>query len=153
MTRTVVVDASISAAWFLPDELSQPSGDLLEQVLDGELRLLVPELWHYEILNALRSAARRGRMDERDVRDALVRLAVIPLVAVAAASQGHAAILSMALATGLTAYDATYVALADEAGEVLVTADRAMLDLQPRFPWIRSLEQFLGPATGARSEE
>ena len=144
MTRTVVVDASVSVAWFVPDEFSQRSADLLEQVFDAKLRLLVPELWHYEMLNTLRSASRRGRMTERDIRDAVVRLAAIPLVAVTAASLGHAAILSMASATDLGAYDATYVVLADHARAVLVTADREILALQPRFPWIQSLEQFTG---------
>ena len=47
----VVIDASFSAAWFLPDEQSPSAEQILEEAIAGRLVLCVPSLWDYEMSN------------------------------------------------------------------------------------------------------
>jgi predicted nucleic acid-binding protein len=143
MTRTVVVDGSVAAWWILPDEQSDASQQLLDAILLGKLRLVVPELWHYELINALKSSMPRGRVTRQEVNAALTRLRGIPLEAVSVDAQGHDTILAMAIETGLSAYDAAYVCLAESTGADLLSADGDILRLKDRFPWILSLDEFL----------
>ncbi len=143
MSREVVVDVSVSAAWFLIDEQNEHAERLLHQVTQGDVVLVVPQLWHYEMLNVLRSGVLRGRITERDARQSLARLASVPALCVSAADQGHTSIFDVASESGLSAYDAAYVLLAESRGIDLVTADRGMLALKAQRPWIRSIEEFL----------
>jgi len=143
VSRELVIDCSVAASWFLPDECTESCQRLLGFVARGELRVVVPELWHYEVLNALRTAVLRGRITQPEAYLAATKLRGLPVEAVPVRSQGHAAIVSAAVQLGLSAYDAAYVSLAEGRGIDLVTADRGMLALKPERPWIRSAEEFL----------
>jgi len=143
MTREIVIDASASAPWVLEDERTDHTERMLHLVLDRLLRILVPDLWHYESLNALRGAAARGRIGEREARKAQRVLESLPKEVVPAEEQGGAAILARAFDLNLTVYDATYHALADSRSIELVTSDRHLLALRPRVPWIMTIEEFL----------
>ena len=57
----IVIDCSVSATWVLPGELSARAERLLAQVLDGEIRLIVPTLWHYEWLTSAFLSLLKGR--------------------------------------------------------------------------------------------
>jgi predicted nucleic acid-binding protein len=138
----IVIDCSVSATWVLPGELSARAERLLAQVLDGEIRLFVPTLWHYEILNLLRSAVLRKRITEPEAKKALHLLSEIPMEVVDPALQGRPAILEAALRHRLSAYDATYLALADSRGIGLVTADSDLITLRKLYPWIVPLDEY-----------
>jgi predicted nucleic acid-binding protein len=94
------------------------------------------------LINALRTAVRRGRLKEPEAAAAALRLERLPVESVPTAAQGHGVILSAALEHGLTGYDAAFFALARAQGAQLVTNDDDLLRLRPRFPWILSLEDF-----------
>lgn len=67
-----VIDASIGAAWLLPDESNSHANDVYEIVVaDGGL---VPQHWHFEMRNALLRAERRRRINVEVMRNRLVRL-------------------------------------------------------------------------------
>lgn len=136
MSVSVVVDCSITSGWFLQDEISVSAQRLLKRVLEEKIALIVPELWWYETLNVLRSAVIRGRISREDARKSLYFLEEVPLETVNSTRIGHAAILGLAQEQGLSAYDATYLALAETRGCGLVTADRHLLDLGQKFPFI-----------------
>lgn len=138
----IVIDCSVSATWVLPGELSARAERLLAQVLDGEIRLFVPTLWHYESLNLLRSAVLRKRITEPEAKKALHLLSEIPMEVVDPALQGRPAILEAALRHRLSAYDATYLALADSRGIGLVTADSDLITLRKLYPWIVPLNEY-----------
>ena len=137
-----VIDCSVSATWVLPDELGARSERLLAQALDGEVRLLVPTLWHYESLNLLRSAVLRNRLTEPEAKKALHLLSEIPMEVVDPNLQGRPAILEAALRHNLSAYDASYLALADSHGVGLLTADSDLITLRRLFKWILPLEEY-----------
>ena len=67
--KGLVVDASISGAWLLPDENSGKAAEVLAAALNGEVMVSVPDLWSYEIVHLLIAANRRGRIDLDQVND------------------------------------------------------------------------------------
>ena len=112
----IVVDASVLAPALADDG---DDGDRARERLRGE-ELAAPELIDLEVLSTLRRAARARRLDEDRSLQALTDLAALPLRRVP-----HLPLLTRAweLRDNLTAYDASYVALAEALDTVLVTAD------------------------------
>ena len=49
----VVVDASIIVKWFVEEEGSDKSLKLRDRYIEGEIKLIAPELMIFEALNAL----------------------------------------------------------------------------------------------------
>lgn len=112
----IVVDASVLAPALADDG---EDGDRARERLRGE-ELAAPELIDLEVLSTLRRAARAKRLDESRSLQALTDLAAIPLRRVP-----HLPLLGRVweLRDNLSAYDASYVALAEALDTVLVTAD------------------------------
>jgi len=112
----IVVDASVLAPALADDG---DDGDRARERLRGE-DLAAPELIDLEVLSTLRRAARAKRLDEGRSLEALADLAALPLRRVP-----HLPLLGRVweLRDNLSAYDASYVALAEALDTVLVTAD------------------------------
>ncbi|MFL5897359.1 MAG: type II toxin-antitoxin system VapC family toxin [Solirubrobacterales bacterium] len=112
----IVVDASVLAPALADDG---DDGDRARERLRGE-ELAAPELIDLEVLSTLRRAARARRLDENRSLQALTDLAALPLRRVP-----HLPLLGRVweLRDNLSAYDASYVALAEALDTVLVTAD------------------------------
>jgi predicted nucleic acid-binding protein len=84
-----------------------------------------------ETANALAGYVRTGRLSVLDATEALasllrLRLGLISLRALAVPA------LEYSLRYGISAYDACYLALAEQSGAVLVTADRRLAALATR---------------------
>jgi predicted nucleic acid-binding protein len=124
--RPVVVDASALAALVF----DEPGAEEVAGRLEG-CRLYAPPLLKYELANVAWKKARRhpevaGRI-ARALRVALDRESWISWMDV-----DHADALLVARATGLTAYDASYLWLAGYLGAELVTLDtRLAAALEP----------------------
>jgi predicted nucleic acid-binding protein len=114
----IVVDASVLAPALGNDDLD---GDRMRSRLAGE-QLAAPALIDIELISTWRRAARAGRLSQRRARRALTRLAAMPLD-----RADHSPLMNRIweLRDNLSAYDASYVALAELLGTVLVTADAA----------------------------
>jgi predicted nucleic acid-binding protein len=112
----IVVDASVLAPALADDD---SDGDRARERLRGE-QLAAPELIDLEVVSTLRRAARAKRLDERRSAQALTDLVALPLRRVP-----HLPLLVRVweLRDNLSAYDASYVALAEALGTVLLTAD------------------------------
>ena len=112
----IVVDASVLAPALADDSAD---GDRARERLRGG-QLVAPELIDLEVLSTLRRAARAKRLDERRSAQALTDLATLPLRRVP-----HLSLLARVweLRDNLSAYDASYVALAEALDTVLLTAD------------------------------
>jgi len=117
----VVLDASIVARWFGPTA-DPPSALWRSDFEAGQLDITVPALIFLELVNV---ASRQWRWTEdrlltlvRRLEDSRFVILDPPLDRIASWA-----------ARGLTAYDATYVALAEERGVPLITHDREVLSL------------------------
>src|SRR5262245_3938894 len=105
-----VVDASVALAWCFEDEASPLADQVLARLEEEEA--VAPSIWPLEVANGLRSAERRGRIDEREV-PAVIRLMTTLPIEVVPTSLEHALsdVLSMARAAALSSYDAAYLDL------------------------------------------
>ena len=126
---SVVFDASalVRAA------VGKPTGehdDWLALVEGGAAQGYAPELVFFEVANALAGYVRGGALSARRAARALVRLMALPIELVSSRQVAVPA-LSVALGRGLSAYDAAYIAVAEEVGATLVTADRRLAEAVP----------------------
>jgi predicted nucleic acid-binding protein len=97
----------------------------------GDVEGLVPDLVFAEAANGFRGYVRAGELDAADARTKLTLIVALPLRVASVRSLADDA-LTTALETGLSVYDACYVALAVAGGATLVTADRRLADSAPR---------------------
>jgi predicted nucleic acid-binding protein len=124
----IVVDASVAAKWFLPargETLAEEAFRLLRRYAQGEIRLLVPDLFWAELGNLLWKAVRQGRCTKTTAESALAslkdrKLPTVPTVALLDVA------FAIALAFDRTVYDSLYVALAVHSKAELVTADERL---------------------------
>lgn len=124
MTAAKVVDASAVVA-VLFDE---PRGDEVAQRLAGA-PLAAPSLLSFELANV---CAMKGRRHPED-RDALLQaLRLRGRLGVEEVPVDAGEVAELALETGLTAYDASYLWLARQLGAELVTLDKALAAAAPK---------------------
>ena len=122
----LVIDASIALSWCFEDESSALSDAVLQRL--ERMRAVAPALWPLEVANGLRSAERRGRMDEQAIPAATQLLMTLPIdVEDVTGLEGVIArILPLARSLGLSAYDAAYLDLATRRGLPIATADEQL---------------------------
>jgi predicted nucleic acid-binding protein len=118
VTGIKVVDASALAAILF----AEPEADAIAERLTG-VRLAAPSLLHYELANVCLTKIRR-QPSHREALRAAFRLA--QRLKVETVAVDYTAVLDLAEATGLTAYDASYLWLARSLGGELVTLDRKL---------------------------
>ena len=120
--RELVLDASVLATWYHPE--GEPNVEAAQRLKAeyerGELLVAVPPLLHVELMNL---AGRRWRFVEADLLDLARALRNLQFTV----QQPDLENVARWTGRGLTAYDACYVALAEERRISLVTADRQML--------------------------
>lgn len=120
-----MLDASITLAWCFEDQATPLSQAVLEQL--GDDRGLVPELWPFEVANVLTLAGRRGRISHPQVVRFMQLLDQLPItVEELGRDQVFSTVLTLSESTGLTVYDASYLALAAHAGVPLATSDERL---------------------------
>lgn len=57
---TLVVDASLTMAWYFDDEATPATDAVLDRIVES--RAVAPMLWRLEVANAFQSAIRRTRI-------------------------------------------------------------------------------------------
>lgn len=120
----IVVDASVSAAWFLPDEATAFTEATLQATSLGEV--WVPALWLLEIGNLMLSAQRRKRITDAKRRELIAAASALRL-RVDREPVSMPELDALAARHGLSAYDASYLELALRRGLPLATQDKALL--------------------------
>lgn len=117
-----VVDASVAVSWMMPDERSEMADSILSLHERGELDLIAPTLWHYEVANALSRAVVRGRITQAEGHRSLQMLIGMDLQSAdfdALAARAW----EISVSRPVSLYDAAYVALAETRGCELYTCD------------------------------
>ena len=140
-----VLDCSVTMAWIFPDEATEVTADLRDELLSS--RAVVPALWPIETANALLVATRRGRIARDEWPAIRAHLDALPIdVDPLSASRTRGAVLDLANAHGLSAYDAMYLELAVRMHMPLATLDR---DLQVAARAVGVDAPALSPRCGA----
>ena len=116
-----MLDASAAIEWLRGSELGGRVRD--RAVLDGSVQ--VPELWDLEIAQVLRRLERARTLPTAQADASLSLARVLP-----AARTSHGSLIPRVwqLRANLSAYDATYVALAEALEAPLITTDRRLAE-------------------------
>jgi predicted nucleic acid-binding protein len=116
----VVTDASAFIEYLLRTPRAPSVGATIE---DRETVLHVPALCDVEVAAVIRRAMLSRRLREERARDALLDYLELPIT-----RHGHVGLMTrmLQLRANFSAYDATYVALAEQLDAHLLTADDAL---------------------------
>jgi predicted nucleic acid-binding protein len=132
-----ILDASVGLKWVLNETDSDKARQLREDFRNAIREFLAPDIFAVECAHALTKGERRGVVVDPDflydeiMLDAPRFSPSIPLMMRA---------ISIARKARIAVYDCVYVALAEQEGCELITADQKVLNaLQASFPFIRSL--------------
>jgi len=118
----LVIDCSVTMARCFPDETSDLADAALDALVDGQG--FAPPLWLLEVANVLAIGERRGRLtvdDSTAFTDLLSRLPIH--VESTASNRTFGAILSLTRGQQVTAYDASYLELANRRSLPIATLD------------------------------
>lgn len=139
-----VLDASVAAKWISPGDnepLVEQADSLLRWYMDGQLELVVPDLFWSEIASFLWKAVRRNKISAATAQDGLREMTDRNLPTVSS-QKLVAEALRIAVRFDRTVYDAIYVALAGASQISLITADERLANaLAAYFPvrWLGAL--------------
>ena len=123
---SLVIDSSMTLAWYFEDEKTDASLAVLNRVV--EAGAIVPVLWPLEVLSGLQAAVRRGRITAAYRNASLDDLRALVIVIDPVTNQ-HAwsATLRLCERFGLTPFDAAYLELAQRLQLPLATLDSALI--------------------------
>jgi len=134
----IILDASVVLKWYLPDELyGKKALDLLEKFILGTLDIVAPTLLEYELVNALIMAGKRGRLNAGAVMTALEGFKSLGISLLGPAGH-YDRIIHYCHAYTRSAYDGSYLALAERESRELVTADERLFNsVKAELNWVR----------------
>jgi predicted nucleic acid-binding protein len=126
LTAEFVVDASIAVAWVHPAQSTKATENLLLDVEDG-VRFAVPQLWFFEVANALLALERRRKLRSEERAMALDLLSALePVVDDQEHRLAFTRVSALATEVGLSIYDAAYLDLSLRARIPLATKDASL---------------------------
>ncbi|MBV9071391.1 MAG: type II toxin-antitoxin system VapC family toxin [Acidobacteria bacterium] len=117
-----VVDASVIIKWYVPEA----NYEAARAMRTAETALAAPDLLFAETANILWKLVRRAEMTDSRAIEIIEEVASAPFITISNQSLAKDA-LDVANATGLSAYDASYVALAIRLDKILITADEKLV--------------------------
>lgn len=119
---SLVIDSSITLAWFFQDERTDAADTVLRLVTESGA--VAPSLWRLEVANALQMAVKRNRINTA-FRDASLADLRALAIRIDGETDDHAWTTTLHLAERyrLTLYDAAYLELAQRQGLSLATLD------------------------------
>ena len=123
----IVADNSLLVYFWLPSAFAE----MAEAVKDREKVWAAPVLWRAEFRNVLAGYMRRRLLTEFEANAAYLN--VQKDLGVNEYSVPTERVIKLVLASGCTAYDCEYVALAQDLGVPLVTADKQILKAFPKI--------------------
>ena len=124
---SLVVDANLIVAIALPLPFSDSSHKRLATWKQAGEPILAPVLWEYEVISALRKAIYYGWLTLEEAGIALRQIMDLNIQSVPPSKDLHWEALVWAKQLGqVRAYDAQYLALADQIGAEFWTADQRL---------------------------
>ena len=127
MIGDCVVDASVGIKLFLMEDGTEAAHQLFSQLTaDPPVHLYVPDLFFVECGNILWKYTRRFDYPVDNARQDAINLTTLAIHSVSTANLLNTA-LKLAVTYGITVYDASYAALAQQLEIPLITADNPLI--------------------------
>ncbi|MBI2613256.1 MAG: type II toxin-antitoxin system VapC family toxin [Candidatus Levybacteria bacterium] len=124
--RKVVVDASVCLKWVFEEKDSEKARNLLTLSEKGDILLLAPEIWEYEIVNGFASAMLKNKLSYVQSRK-LLRMVLKASPQTIATHDLLLKSLKNCHKYKISAYDSAYVTLAAENRIILISADEKLV--------------------------
>jgi predicted nucleic acid-binding protein len=124
----LVIDASVLIKFYVPEILADRAEHFLAKVEKSDIDLLAPDLIYPEAGNALWKKQRLKELTRSEVEQITDAILSLPLKTEASKSLLPLAV-DIAIAYGITVYDASYLSLAKVYETTLITADRKLVDV------------------------
>jgi predicted nucleic acid-binding protein len=136
--KKLVIDASVVLKWFLRDEkYGDRALNLLDRFVRGELGLAAPSLMVYEVINGLVIAQRKGRIAEGKVLSAISGFINLGITFVDVTGLEDR-VLHFCRIYDRSAYDASYLAVAEKQSLALVTGDERLYNsTKGKAAWVK----------------
>lgn len=140
----VVIDANVAVALTIELPWSTQARARVAGWQGTRTSILVPVLWQYELISALRKARQAGLLAPDEVDRALTSLFSLGVQSIQPDLELHRQALRWADRLGqAVAYDAQYLALAERIGATFWTADRRLHDRSRECGagWVRLISE------------
>lgn len=139
----LIIDASVALKWFLPDEnYSRNALQLLDKYIENEITFAAPSLLEYEVVNGLIVAQRKGRIPKEAILtaiDGFINLGI----GLQNISHLFEKVIHLCITCNISAYDASYLAIAQEKRAPLITADERLFNsIKEEVSWVKWLGDF-----------
>lgn len=126
-SRTLVLDTSVAVKFYVPKELREEALEILAAAESGRLELVAPGTLHPEFFNALWWKHRRDELSREEVREGWEQLVADRPASLYAPEDLMLRAAEITLESGVIVYDALFLALAEDADTLVVTADGKLL--------------------------
>ncbi len=124
----IVVDANVLVALVVPTPYSDAAANKLAEWIDAEAELVAPIFWSYEAVSAIRKYVAIRDLSEEAATVAVARLLAIGPFGISPTQELHLKALVWARRIQQSvAYDAAYLAMAEDLDSALWTADRKLV--------------------------
>ncbi|MGC9203013.1 MAG: type II toxin-antitoxin system VapC family toxin [Thermoproteota archaeon] len=122
---TVVVDASVVVKWFVEEENSDKAIKIRDKYIEGEIKLIAPEIITFEVLNALYYKKLFSESEMKEISEALnsYSFGLYSLEGKYAEKT-----VEVAFKNSVTIYDASYISLAVMKNTYMYTADEKLIE-------------------------
>lgn len=138
--NSLVVDTSVVVKYFLVEEDTDKATAILTAFVHQDMSLYMPDLLLAEFANVLWK--RRTSLTLENAASHIQDLIALDITVVSTKNiiqRAH----TIACTTGRTVYDALYIALAEQIGCDMVTADEWLYNaVHKQFPWVKWLREF-----------
>lgn len=122
--KTFIIDSSVCLKWVLDDEVdTKPAKKLQKKYLNGEINLVAPNLWFYEVINVIKNTKSKNPSISNKLLETKLGDLLESSPSLMDMSELGLLCLKYAIKLGITAYDSAYLTLAHAHGLTLITAD------------------------------
>jgi predicted nucleic acid-binding protein len=129
-----VIDANVGIKRFIADPLTPKVNQLLAHSNISETQIHIPDLFYIEVTNIFWKYVRAGMYTAAEVQADLATLKTLSLRVVSTADLMEEAV-NIAIAYGISAYDASYVALSHRVSSPLLTLDQRLVNTLATAPY------------------
>lgn len=142
----LVIDASVVIKLYIPEILSDKSEEVMSRVADGKLMLWAPDLLYPETGNILWRKQRLHELTLAEVEEIVDAITYLP-IRIEQSRPVMPLAVTIAMHSGITVYDAMYVAVARIYETRMITADRKLVDALAKTEF-KQYVQWLGAGIG-----